>query len=106
MSELTIKVARAEKNRIIQTGDKFLDVEFKVYAPATGKQKKPQLVETIKRGYPLETTPQEIDEDMRKILETYEKEKTQAVVQAEQEAAEKQADETLDNIKDKELKLQ
>lgn len=89
-AEVTATIVEVTKQSIVKTGERFLEVEIEL---KDGKKKV-----SYKRGYPLETTQKEIAADLKKLVATYQEEKTQAATQAEADKAEAGADATIEAV--------
>lgn len=94
MSKAKAKVTNVQKSKIVQTGERFLDVEITI-TEGTGKKK---VTEIVKRGYPIGTKTKEIKDDVKKMLETRRAEIEQKAVQEPQEAEEAAADKAVEEV--------
>lgn len=87
----TIQIVSAEKDTIVKTGERFLNVQAVII---DGKKKLPR-----NYAFALETTPKEIQKALDKALKLYIEEKAQAEANAETNKAEATADKTIDALK-------
>lgn len=85
-------IAEAKRDRIVKTGEEFLDVTVDFHTEDG------EVLETRKLGYPLGTTADEIKEDLAKAVATFEQERAQAEVQKEVDAADEQANEVIADL--------
>lgn len=87
----TIEIVSVEKDTIVATGERFLDVRAVL---TDGKKKYPR-----NYGYPLGTPKKVIEKDLKKALELYDEEKARAAEQAEAVETEASADKTIESLK-------
>jgi hypothetical protein len=92
----TIKIAAAEKMRVQETGEHMLSVLFNIL-------KEGELVVEMRHGFPLETSVQFLEIAARSILALYISEKDRDERNAEFNAQDKQADETIAGAVGKEI---
>lgn len=85
-------IAEAKRDRIVKTGEEFLDVTVDFHTEDG------EVLETRKLGYPLGTTADEIKADLAKAVATFEQERAQAEVQKEVDAADEQANEVIADL--------
>ena len=83
----SIQIVEVRKGTIVATGERFLEVLANI---TDGEQ-------TIPRnfGFSMETTKDDIQAELGKVLELYEQEKVQAEANAERDAEDATADETI-----------
>lgn len=87
----TIEIVSIEKDTIVGTGERFLDVRALL---TDGKKKYPR-----NYGYPLNTPKKVIEKDLKAALKLYDDEKATAAAQEEAEATETAADKTIESLK-------
>ena len=95
----TAEIKKVEKDRIVQSGEQFLDVEIEIREEGAKK-----VLETRKLGFPIETTDKEIQASIKKLLTLKETEQANAVEQAKVDKAEANANKVIDNLVGQEIK--
>lgn len=88
------KIVKISKDKVIKTGERFLNVEVEI-VEGTGKNK---ITEKVIWGYPLDTSSQDIEKDIKKHLKNRKEEAVMAEKEAIAEAEEKQADDTIETL--------
>ena len=92
----TIKIAAAEKMQVQETGEHMLSVLFEI-------SKGGEVIAQRRHGYPLGTTVQQLEDAARAELALYTSEKERDERNAEFNAKDKQADETISSAVGKEI---
>ena len=83
----TIDIVKVEKGTIVATGERFLDVRALITDGET----------TVERNYSfaIDTAAEDVKAELAKALDLYEGEKAQAEVNAERDAEDATADDTI-----------
>lgn len=89
-SEATIQIVSADKDTIVKTGERFLNVQAVI---TDGKKKLPR-----NYAFALGTNPKEIEKALKKALDLYVDEKAHAEANAETSKAEATADKTIEAL--------
>lgn len=122
MPKFTIKVRAADKLQVQDSGEWLLSVQFDIltnveYALTEedilkpeyeGKQQGdivevPEVVATMRHGFPLDIIPGELQGELQGVLAAYEKDSNTAEATAEFAERDAQADETIAAILEKEI---
>lgn len=102
IKKATIKSIK--KERIVKTGERFLDVEIELRGAPTRTARKGKVLEVIRWGYPYGTSDKTIKGDLKRLIATKNKETQQAEVSAKADAEEAKANKTITNIDGLEVK--
>lgn len=95
----TAEIKEVVKDRIVTTGEQFLDVTVEIREEGAKK-----VLETRKLGFPIETTDKEIQASVKKLLALKATEQASAVEQAKVDKAEANANKVIDNLVGQEIK--
>lgn len=95
-----LRVTDAKKDYFQEAKGDMLDVTVQLYYDEAEEDGSDRIVEEKRFTYPLKTTPDEIKADLKKVLDTYNQEQVTAAINAEHEAAQKAADETIATLTD------
>lgn len=90
-----IRIIDSEKITVQETGEQLLSVLFEIFEPSETPGADPTVKATMRHGFPITATAEEITADLKTVLTTYVEEQERAVVNAEAEAVEAQANETI-----------
>lgn len=84
------KIVEIKKDRIVSTGEEFLDVEVEFHENNEGSEM--TLLDTKKFGFPVNSESDFIREEVQKAVANFEQERTNAVLQKEVDAQAEKAD--------------
>lgn len=84
----TISIIAAEKINVQESNTNLLSVQFSIQADRVD-------VQTLRHGFPLDTTPETVNAELQKVLETFLSDKANAERYAVSDAENAQADETI-----------
>lgn len=90
------KIAQVTKDRVISTGEEFLDVEVEFLETVEGGEM--NLLTTQKFGFPVNTESDFIKSEVEKAVANFEQERNNAVLQKEVDAQAEKADEVIHNL--------
>lgn len=90
------RVTGITKETLVEDGSQFLDVTFDILADE-------EVLTTRKLGFPLDTPEDEIAEEVKKTAQGYKADLALQESREEQEVVDKQADETIESLTNKEL---
>lgn len=93
IAKITAQILDIKRDRHIQDGVEFLDVEVALLEEG---KKKP--LEVRKYGYALETSKEQIREDLKKVVAEFVESRARSVEQAKADAADANAEQTKDMI--------
>lgn len=98
----SIKIIAADKLTVQDTGEHMLSVQFNIEGLADG-EKTAEVVRTVRHGFPLGTTAEEIEAELAGVLAAFVKDTQTQDATAEFAAQDAQADETINEIVGKEI---
>lgn len=85
-------ITTANKATLQEDGSEFLDIEFQIFNDAD------EVIETKRRGYPLDTPGEEIQADVAAFVTTYEADLANAEANKERDALHAKADQTIEAL--------
>lgn len=95
---LTAKITRVSRDRIVKSGEEFLDVDVEV-------SKDGELLDVKKLGFPVEATKEEIAKAIEKMLSTLTDEMERSEVQQKEESVNEHAEKLVEEVVGLEIKL-
>jgi hypothetical protein len=98
----TYEITAAEKSFLVETGERFLDIEYQILVKENPEDQNPQVLQTRKRAYQIETSAEEVKTYIQKELDAYVADIESAERHAVDEAQETKADETIKQLIGKE----
>lgn len=94
--EVDARITGITKETLVEDGSQFLDVTFDILADE-------EVLATRKLGFPLDTPEDVIAEEVKKTAQGFKADLALQESRQEQEEVDKQADETIESLTNKEL---
>lgn len=88
-------ITKVTRDRMVSTGEEFLDVTVELFEEDENGE---TILDVRKLGFPLGTKAEEIKEELKKAIATFEQERAQAVEQKEVDAKVEEANEVIENL--------
>lgn len=93
---LKARITEMPKATLVETGEQYLDVHFEIYE--LDKKEKEVVLATKRLAFPLTVSQEDLASAIRESVDLFETERQASIDRAEQDAADKNADELINTM--------